>query len=139
MSTFGIRVWALRREARLSQAELAELIPLAVSALRNIEVHGAEPNLRTLRRLREIFGCTYDFLINDPTQLSAAEIRDQIVACLRLEAEGVGGAALAREQLTAQLRVLSGGEGALARDQARQQLELPGAAPERRADGWRDR
>lgn len=139
MSTFGIRVWALRRAAGLSQTELAELIPLSHSALRAIEIHGAEPNLRTLRRLRAIFRVTYDFLVNDPAQLTAAELREQITECLKWEADGVGGAALAREQLTAQLRALSGGKGSLAREKLReqQQLELPAAAaaPARRSGG----
>ncbi len=49
--SIGIKIRALRKEAKLSQAELAELIDRSTESISNLERGVSSPNLETLFRL----------------------------------------------------------------------------------------
>lgn len=133
MSTLGLKVREMRLALELTQEQAAVKVGLSVGAWRGVECYGADPRLSTLARLRTLFGCSYDVLVSDPSQLTAADLRKELKDVAKLVAEGIPGAEVARDQLAAQLRLLEGGSGAPARERMQSaQLELQ--AP-RRAGG----
>lgn len=61
--TFGSRVKKLREETGMSQAQVAELIPMNQSNYSKIERDVQEPSLFQLKRISEIFGVSCDELL----------------------------------------------------------------------------
>ena len=59
----GARIAALRREAGLSQAELATRLQVSASALGMYEQGRREPSMETLVRLAKELGVTTDYLL----------------------------------------------------------------------------
>ena len=59
----GARIAALRREAGLSQAELAEQLQISASAMGMYEQGRREPSAQTLVTLARILGVTTDYLL----------------------------------------------------------------------------
>ena len=59
----GARIAALRREAGLSQAELATRLQVSASALGMYEQGRREPSMETLVRLAKELGGTTDYLL----------------------------------------------------------------------------
>lgn len=59
----GARIAALRRQARLSQAELAAALKISPSAVGMYEQGRREPAAQILVALAEIFGVTTDYLL----------------------------------------------------------------------------
>lgn len=59
----GLRIAALRRSAKLSQAELAQLLKISPSAVGMYEQGRREPALDVLTAMAEIFGVSIDFLV----------------------------------------------------------------------------
>ena len=59
----GTRIAALRREAGLSQAELAQRLQVSPSALGMYEQERREPSMQTLVRLSRELGVTTDYLL----------------------------------------------------------------------------
>lgn len=125
MSTLGLKVRQLRIALELTQEQAAVKVGLSVGAWRGIECYGADPRLSTLARLRTLFSVSYDVLVSDPSQLTAADLRRELKEIAKLVADDIPGSAEARDQLAAQLRLLEGGSGAPARERHQSaQLEL---------------
>ena len=59
----GARIAALRREAGMSQAQLAQALQISPSAVGMYEQGRREPSADTLVALSEIFGVTTDYLL----------------------------------------------------------------------------
>ena len=59
----GPRIAALRRSAKLSQAELAEKLKISPSAVGMYEQSRREPALDILVEMAQIFGVSIDFLV----------------------------------------------------------------------------
>ena len=59
----GTRIAALRREAGLSQAELAQRLQVSPSALGMYEQERREPSMQTLVKLSRELGVTTDYLL----------------------------------------------------------------------------
>ena len=59
----GPRIAALRRSAKLSQAELAQLLKISPSAVGMYEQGRREPALGILAEMARIFGVSIDFLV----------------------------------------------------------------------------
>lgn len=63
--TLGKRLKKLREEKGLTQKQLAEIISMSQQTIGHYEVGRARPDLDTLQRLAEIFGCSIDFLLGN--------------------------------------------------------------------------
>ena len=60
---FGPRIAALRREAGLSQAELAHRLQISPSAIGMYEQGRREPSMETVVALARVFGVSTDYLL----------------------------------------------------------------------------
>ena len=60
---FGPRIAALRREAGLSQAELALRLGISASAMGMYEQGRREPSMETVVAMARVFGVTTDYLL----------------------------------------------------------------------------
>ena len=60
---FGPRIAALRREAGLSQAELARQLGISASAMGMYEQGRREPSMETVVAMARVFGVTTDYLL----------------------------------------------------------------------------
>ena len=60
---FGPRIAALRREAGLSQAELARCLGISPSAMGMYEQGRREPSMETVVAMARVFGVTTDYLL----------------------------------------------------------------------------
>ena len=73
----GQRIAALRHQADMSQAELAQLLKISPSTVGMYEQDRREPSLQTLARLAEVFSVSTDYLITgkaaDPSDGHALE------------------------------------------------------------------
>lgn len=80
----GARIAALRREAGLSQTELARHLGISASAIGMYEQGRREPAAQMLVRLADQFGVTVDYLLTGrmPQQMDAVErmLQDRIAA-----------------------------------------------------------
>ena len=59
----GARITALRKAAKMSQAQLARELKISPSAVGMYEQGRREPSLEILRNLSRIFGVSIDFLV----------------------------------------------------------------------------
>lgn len=57
------RIKALRTERKMKQAELAQLLSCTPTAISNYETGFRSPDIETIHKLCEIFGCTADYLL----------------------------------------------------------------------------
>ena len=64
----GLRIAALRREAGLSQAQLAQKLQISPSAMGMYEQGRREPSLQLIGELARIFGVSTDYLITGATR-----------------------------------------------------------------------
>lgn len=71
----GARIAALRREAGLSQTELAQELGISASAVGMYEQSRREPSAQMLVQLAEKFGVSVDYLLTgrEPQQLQQLE------------------------------------------------------------------
>lgn len=76
----GPRIAALRREAGMSQAELAQRLQISPSAVGMYEQGRREPSVDTLVTMAEVFGVTTDFLLTGKAAGGAEE--DKLVRML---------------------------------------------------------
>ena len=74
----GARIAALRRQAGLSQTQLAERLKISPSAVGMYEQGRREPSLETVILLAEIFGVSTDYLLT-------GRVRDEARLCRLLE------------------------------------------------------
>lgn len=68
----GARIAALRRQANLSQAELAARLQVSPSALGMYEQGRREPSMETLVKLARELGVTTDYLLTGAQEVSPA-------------------------------------------------------------------
>ena len=64
----GPRIAALRRNANMSQAELAEMLKISASAVGMYEQGRREPSLDTVVKLSVVFGVSTDYLLTGAVQ-----------------------------------------------------------------------
>ena len=77
----GARIAALRREANLSQAELARRLQVSPSALGMYEQGRREPSMETLVSIAREFGVTTDYLLTGSAgQRESAELNEMLLS-----------------------------------------------------------
>lgn len=75
----GVRIAALRREAGLSQAQLAEKLGISPSAMGMYEQGRREPSLQIVGELARILGVSTDYLITGtPSPEDAAAVEKML-------------------------------------------------------------
>ena len=80
----GTRIAALRREAGLSQAELAQRLQVSPSALGMYEQERREPSMQTLVRLSRELGVTTDYLLTGtPAEKERGELEKMLLGRIR--------------------------------------------------------
>lgn len=80
----GARIAALRREAGLSQAELAARLQVSPSALGMYEQERREPSMETLVRLSRELGVTTDYLLTGtPAEEEWAALDEMLMSRIR--------------------------------------------------------
>ena len=80
----GTRIAALRREAGLSQAELAQRLQVSPSALGMYEQERREPSMQTLVRLSRELGVTTDYLLTGtPAEKEREELEKMLLGRIR--------------------------------------------------------
>ena len=80
----GARIAALRREANLSQAELASRLQVSPSALGMYEQGRREPSMETLVRLSRELGVTTDYLLTGaPAEPESSELNEMLLSRIR--------------------------------------------------------
>jgi len=67
METFGEKLRTLRKNAGLTQKQLAERIWVTKAAVSNYELYGHMPSLETLVRIARVFHVTTDYLLGCET------------------------------------------------------------------------
>lgn len=76
----GPRIAALRREANLSQAELAQRLKISPSAVGMYEQGRREPSIELLVNMAQVFGVSTDFLLTGKTvEIDQEELLNQLV------------------------------------------------------------
>ena len=74
---FGPRIAALRREAGLSQAELAQRLGISASAMGMYEQGRREPSMETVVAMAELFQVSTDYLLTGrPTVQEHSRLED---------------------------------------------------------------
>ena len=114
----GPRIAALRRQAGMSQAELARRLKLSPSAVGMYEQGRREPSADTLVEMAGALGVSVDFLLtgrtrepaeDDPESMSREELEklvaDRLRAARRLAADR-GAEALTRQELAVLLAAM---------------------------------
>lgn len=70
--TIGDRIRALRKEQKLTQADLAAKVSLTYIQIGRYEQQKSKPSADVVRRLADALGTTADFLMNGDSQTVAA-------------------------------------------------------------------
>ena len=83
----GIRIAALRREAGLSQAQLAQKLQISPSAMGMYEQGRREPSLQLLGDMAKVFGVSTDYLITGMPQPGEAATVEQLLTGRILSAD----------------------------------------------------
>lgn len=65
MNEFGRRLKGLMRKSLVSQRQLSEDTGISIQSIRNWTRGKCEPNVSTLRILREYLGCSWEDLLGD--------------------------------------------------------------------------
>ena len=76
----GARIAALRREAGLSQAQLASMLGISPSAMGMYEQGRREPSLQLLGELARVLKVSTDYLITGRPALSDAQTVEQLLS-----------------------------------------------------------
>lgn len=82
MKKIGKKISALRKEANMTQMELADRMGISFQAVSNWERGNSMPDISKLPELAEIFGVTVDELLGENSTLLEAAINDNIEACM---------------------------------------------------------
>jgi transcriptional regulator with XRE-family HTH domain len=61
--TLGKRIVQLRKERKMTQEELANILKITRKAVSKWEVGRGRPNLGALQKLADFFGCSVDYLL----------------------------------------------------------------------------
>ena len=84
----GARIAALRRQAGMSQAELARALAVSASAVGMYEQERREPSLDRIVALSRLFGVSADFLLTGELLTSGDErAMERVVGSLRDKAD----------------------------------------------------
>ena len=84
----GVRIAALRREAKLSQAELAHRLQISPSAMGMYEQGRREPSAQTLVALARELGVSTDYLLTGRSQEGDRQALEQMILNRITSAEG---------------------------------------------------
>ncbi|MFZ5553524.1 MAG: helix-turn-helix domain-containing protein [Bacteroidota bacterium] len=77
MKTLGERIQHLRKQANLTQADLAKKIKISHTQMVRYEIRGIQPPADVLSRLSAVLNTSVDFLINgDKDQKAKATLKD---------------------------------------------------------------
>jgi len=73
MSTLGKRIQELRKEAGLTQQELAKKINISHPQIVRYEIKNVQPPADVLKRIADVFGVSIDFVVNGDTNEKAQQ------------------------------------------------------------------
>lgn len=76
--TFGEKIKEARRNARLSQDELAMKLSVSRSAIAKWESDKGMPDIQNLKSLAAVLNISLDYLLNDGTKLDLTVTREPI-------------------------------------------------------------
>ncbi|MCX6272786.1 MAG: helix-turn-helix transcriptional regulator [Bacteroidetes bacterium] len=77
MTNLGERIQILRKEAGLTQAELAKQIAISHTQMARYEIKGVQPPADVLKKLADLFGTSVDFLVSGNNEAKAqATLKD---------------------------------------------------------------
>lgn len=65
-NNIGYRISELRKQAGMSQFQLAKVLDIAASTLGMYETGKREPSLKVMQRIADYFGVTTDYLLGRP-------------------------------------------------------------------------
>lgn len=82
MKKIGKKIATLRKEANMTQMELADRMGISFQAVSNWERGNSMPDISKLPELAEIFGVTLDELLGEKSALVEAAINDRIEECI---------------------------------------------------------
>lgn len=82
MKKIGKKISVLRKEANMTQMELADRMGISFQAVSNWERGNSMPDISKLPELAEIFGTTVDELLGEKSALVEAAINDNIEECM---------------------------------------------------------
>lgn len=78
----GKRIRAYRKDADMSQWELAERLKVSRQTISSWEIDRTEPSMQDVQRMAEIFGCTVSDLLGDAPERVKADIDAEIAEYL---------------------------------------------------------
>ena len=67
MQQLGQRIKKLRKDAGMSQSDLANKVGLSYAQIGRYELKGAQPSAEAIKKIAEVFGISPDYLINGST------------------------------------------------------------------------
>ncbi|MDB9911205.1 helix-turn-helix domain-containing protein [Flavobacteriaceae bacterium] len=70
----GQRIQNLRKQANLSQSELAVKINISYPQMSRYEIKAVQPPADVLKRIADVFGVSIDYLVNGSSQQKAAGV-----------------------------------------------------------------
>lgn len=77
MNGIGIRITELRKQAGMSQFQLAKVLDIATSTLGMYETGKREPSLKVLNRIASYFDVSTDYLLGRPEKSNDDENTDK--------------------------------------------------------------
>ena len=83
MKKIGKKISVLRKEANMTQMELADRMGISFQAVSNWERGNSMPDISKLPELAEIFGVTVDELLGEKSALVEAAINDNVEECMK--------------------------------------------------------
>lgn len=78
MNGIGIRITELRKQAGMSQFQLAKVLNIATSTLGMYETGKREPSLKVLNRIASYFNVSTDYLLGRPEKKTDTTNSDKI-------------------------------------------------------------
>lgn len=77
MIDLGSRIQQLRKEAGLTQGQLAKQVDVSMTQLVRYETKGVQPPADVLKKLSDVFGTSIDFIVNgDTAEKAKASLKD---------------------------------------------------------------
>ena len=77
--TFGAKLKEARKEAGLSQEQLAQKMSVSRSAVAKWENNNGMPDISNLKSMAQLLNVSIDFLLNDESTIDFSEIKEPIV------------------------------------------------------------
>jgi transcriptional regulator with XRE-family HTH domain len=79
---FCTQLLSFRKQLKLKQSELAEMVPISPPALGGWERGTTEPGIENLIKLADIFNCSLDLLLRGPDYISQDFLPDWVKALI---------------------------------------------------------